>query len=102
MIGTQWFTGATLVGSATTCSFGRASGVPDAQLALVPAQGRKASAKGEPPGSRVTIVWMPTFHSWSARRRAWVDFPDPSPPSKVMNLPTAMSPPLEAKPRARA
>ena len=25
--------------------------------------------------------------------RAWVDFPEPSPPSKVMNLPTAMSPP---------
>ena len=45
------------------------------------------SAPGEPPGSRVTMA-----RSFAAARRSasfliCVDFPEPSPPSNVMNFP---------------
>src|SRR5215813_12731328 len=48
---------------------------------------RITSAPGEPPGSRVM-----TERSFEASRRSanfliWVDFPDPSPPSKEMKRP---------------
>src|SRR5690348_8758109 len=48
---------------------------------------RITSAPGEPPGSLVTIE-----RSFAASRRSanfliWVDFPDPSPPSKEMKRP---------------
>src|SRR5215470_12547168 len=48
---------------------------------------RITSAPGEPPGSRVMIV-----RSFEASRRSanfliWVDFPEPSPPSKEMKRP---------------
>src|SRR5665213_3984867 len=48
---------------------------------------RMISAPGDPPGSRVRMQ-----RSFAALRRSasvliWVDLPDPSPPSKVMNRP---------------
>ena len=46
---------------------------------------------GDPPGSRVISAEMPFCASALANARAWVDFPAPSPPSNVMNLP-AMRP----------
>src|SRR5690606_17981462 len=61
---------------------------------------RTCSAKAEPPGSRVRTTWMPRACRRSARSRAWVDFPAPSPPSNVMNLPLAMAP-LVSVARAR-
>src|SRR5205807_4718739 len=48
---------------------------------------RIASAVGVPPGSRVTTTALPSPVSRAARRFTWVDFPVPSPPSKVMNFP---------------
>src|SRR5262245_25725325 len=45
------------------------------------------SAPGEPPGSRVTMVRSLAASSRSASLRIWVDFPEPSPPSKVINRP---------------
>src|SRR5215207_10056554 len=50
------------------------------------------SAPGDPPGSRVSFVWMPNDFSRSARIDAWVDFPVPSPPSKVMKRPRISQP----------
>ena len=50
------------------------------------------SAPGDPPGSRVSFVWMPNDRSRSARIDAWVDFPVPSPPSKVMKRPRISQP----------
>src|SRR5689334_6880604 len=46
-----------------------------------------ASAPGEPPGSRVTTTPRPKALRRSASKVAWVDFPVPSPPSKVMKRP---------------
>ena len=48
---------------------------------------RMISAPGDPPGSRVTMA-----RSFAASRRSasfliCVDFPEPSPPSNVMNFP---------------
>ncbi len=48
---------------------------------------RITSAAGEPPGSRVSFTPTPSVFSFSASSLAWVDLPDPSPPSKVMNFP---------------
>src|ERR1700712_2027380 len=48
---------------------------------------RMISAPGDPPGSRVTMACNFAASSRSARVLIWVDFPDPSPPSKVMNRP---------------
>src|SRR6185312_3876085 len=48
---------------------------------------RISSAPGEPPGSRVVKVWMPSLPSDAARRFTWVDLPVPSPPSSVMKRP---------------
>lgn len=45
------------------------------------------SARGVPPGSRVTTVGTPSFLSHLARSWIWVDLPDPSIPSKVMKNP---------------
>ena len=50
------------------------------------------SAPGDPPGSRVSFVWMPNARNRSARIDAWVDFPVPSPPSKVMKRPCISQP----------
>jgi L-ascorbate metabolism protein UlaG (beta-lactamase superfamily) len=49
-------TGATLAGSATTCNFARASGVPEAQLALVPSTGRTLTV------GDATIRFVPSLH----------------------------------------
>src|SRR4051812_47644030 len=48
---------------------------------------RTISAPGDPPGSRVTIARTPLFSSRSASILIWVDLPEPSPPSNVMNRP---------------
>src|ERR1700712_4426931 len=48
---------------------------------------RMISAPGDPPGSRVTMARNLAASRRSARVLIWVDFPDPSPPSKVMNCP---------------
>src|SRR5438477_1161680 len=48
---------------------------------------RMISAPGEPPGSRVTIARSFAAFRRSASILICVDFPDPSPPSKVMNRP---------------
>src|SRR5262245_66621691 len=45
------------------------------------------SAPGEPPGSRVSLMPIPSDSSLSASMAAWVDLPVPSPPSNVMNFP---------------
>src|SRR4051812_45963987 len=47
------------------------------------------SAPGDPPGSRVTMVRRPAPSRRSASILIWVDLPDPSPPSKVINRPRA-------------
>ena len=47
------------------------------------------SAPGEPPGSRVTMVRSLAALRRSASVLIWVDLPDPSPPSKVMNRPAS-------------
>ena len=41
-------------------------------------------------GQRLTGDDLRTAAKRAARRRTWVDFPVPSPPSNVMNLPAAM------------
>ena len=46
---------------------------------------RIASPSGVPPGSRVATTSSPLSRSQSASSAAWVVFPDPSGPSKVMN-----------------
>src|SRR3954465_8895001 len=43
------------------------------------------SPMGGPPGSRVTRNGMPDCSKRLASRFTWVDFPQPSVPSKVMN-----------------
>src|ERR1700690_1996758 len=48
---------------------------------------RMISAPGEPPGSRVTMARSLAAFRRSASVLIWVDLPDPSPPSKVMNRP---------------
>ena len=53
------------------------------------------SAPGEPPGSRVRRTLRPEASRLAASRRACVDFPDPSIPSKVMKQ-TARHPPMAA------
>src|ERR1700761_7758820 len=45
------------------------------------------SAPGEPPGSRVTRTRSFATSRRSANFLIWVDFPDPSPPSKEMRRP---------------
>ena len=50
---------------------------------------RISSAAGEPPGSRVENTLRPARASRLARMPAWVDLPEPSPPSNVMNLPVS-------------
>src|SRR5262245_58587193 len=60
---------------------------------------RTCSANGDPPGSRVTTGSMPRAASLSASSRTCVDLPEPSPPSKVMNLPVAMASPDPPIPR---
>jgi hypothetical protein len=45
----------------------------------------------EPPGSRVSATSRPSARSVSARRRACVDLPEPSMPSKVMKTPLAVT-----------
>ncbi len=45
---------------------------------------RAISAPGEPPGSRVSTTSRPRARNRSASRRACVDLPLPSPPSRVM------------------
>ena len=45
------------------------------------------SARCDPPGSRVVTTAMPRASRRRARRSIWVDFPAPSPPSKVMKRP---------------
>ena len=42
---------------------------------------------GDPPGSLVIMTFLPSRCRLLANRRTWVDFPAPSPPSNVMNLP---------------
>ena len=49
-----------------------------------------ALGEGEPPGSRVSTTSSPRAFSASTSSRAWVDLPEPSPPSNVMNLPAVM------------
>ncbi len=48
---------------------------------------RKASAYGEPPGSRVRTTSRPAAERRRSRRRACTDLPAPSPPSRVMKRP---------------
>src|SRR3546814_12515383 len=48
---------------------------------------RSASSPGLPPGSRVSTTSSPRARSASARRFSWVDFPTPSPPSRLMKRP---------------
>jgi hypothetical protein len=48
---------------------------------------RIASAPGEPPGSRVATTRRPARASRIARMSAWVDLPEPSPPSRVISRP---------------
>src|SRR5664280_1743657 len=48
---------------------------------------RIISAPGDPPGSRVTTARSLAAFRRSASVLIWVDLPDPSPPSKVMNRP---------------
>src|SRR4051812_29773889 len=55
--------------------------IPDSTRCLM------ISAPGDPPGSRVTMARSFAALSRSASILIWVDFPDPSPPSKVMNRP---------------
>ena len=45
------------------------------------------SERGAPPGSRVVIASTPYVLSFSVSALQRVDFPDPSPPSSVMNIP---------------
>lgn len=59
--------GATLVGSASTCNFGRAEGVPEAQLAEVPPDGRTLTI------GAATIRYVPSLHGRIAFNR--VPFP---------------------------
>lgn len=40
-----------------------------------------------PPGSRTSQTPTPEMVMSSTKRRSWVDFPEPSGPSKTMNLP---------------
>src|SRR3974390_817531 len=61
---------------------------------------RMISAPGDPPGSRVSRTSIPTACSRSASRAAWVDLPEPSPPSNVMNLPRIRSPADRSRPAA--
>ena len=49
-------TGAKLIGSATTCAFARAEGVPEAQLVEVPPSGRTVTA------GDLTITFVPSLH----------------------------------------
>src|SRR5580704_17773309 len=49
------------------------------------------SAPGDPPGSRVTMARTFAASRRSASVLIWVDFPLPSPPSKVMNRPRPTS-----------
>ena len=60
-------TGALLVGSATTCNFGRAHGVAESQLALVPPSGRTLTV------GDATIRFVPSLHGRIALHR--VPFP---------------------------
>src|SRR5438132_9300447 len=46
---------------------------------------RMASPTGVPPGSRVKRNGMANFSNRAASRRTWVDFPQPSDPSNVIN-----------------
>src|SRR5712671_2644141 len=48
---------------------------------------RMISAPADPPGSRVTTTAMACERRRRANSSAWVDFPAPSPPSKVMKRP---------------
>src|ERR1700690_2122181 len=48
---------------------------------------RMISAPGDPPGSRVTTARNLAAFRRSASVLIWVDLPDPSPPSKVINRP---------------
>src|SRR3981189_3590661 len=48
---------------------------------------RMISAPGDPRGSRVTTTAMACERRRRANSSAWVDFPAPSPPSKVMKRP---------------
>src|SRR5262249_44779276 len=48
---------------------------------------RITSAPGDPPGSRVSTTPIASDFSRSTSAAAWVDLPDPSPPSNVMNRP---------------
>ncbi|MDB4970361.1 MAG: secreted protein [Myxococcales bacterium] len=56
-------TGATLVGSASTCNFGRAEGVPETQLAEVPPHGRTLQI------GDATIRFVPSLHGRVAFNR---------------------------------
>ena len=49
-------TGAKLIGSATTCAFGRAEGVPEAQLVEVPPAGRTVTV------GDLTVTFVPSLH----------------------------------------
>src|SRR5450631_2005161 len=59
---------------------------------------RTISAPGDPPGSRVRTTSMPKLSSRRASVAAWVDFPAPSPPSKVMKRPAKVLPSLFCRP----
>jgi L-ascorbate metabolism protein UlaG (beta-lactamase superfamily) len=60
-------TGAKLIGSGTTCAFGRAEGVPEAQLVEIPAAGRTVTV------GDLTITFVPSLHGRIALGR--VPFP---------------------------
>src|SRR4029079_9918769 len=62
---------------------------------------RMISAPVEPPGSRVSTTFWPTDLSLWARVAACVDFPLPSPPSKVMKCPPKANQPLPVTTRSR-
>ena len=60
-------TGAKLVGSATTCAFARAHGVPDAQLALIPPEGSRVKV------GDIGIRFVPSKHGRIALGRVPFD-----------------------------
>ena len=68
---------------------------------------RSSRPSSVPPGSRDRTTACPEATSQSARSSAWVDLPEPSPPSKVMKSPVTttrpprlLPPPFAASPRS--
>ena len=75
--------------SSTSCARAAAKSAASAQgdrLSPWRSSSRTRSPNSVPPGSRVSTTSRPSDRSPSARRRACVDFPEPSTPSKVTNM----------------